>query len=363
MNNFINYFLAVNEFVRATINNFIVILPQNVRGLTENTVVLLRSQNVLSDLVIVLISINLVVAALVSAKSIVDTLAAIAGLGRNQSFNARVFFLLKILSYGGKKQKQWGIVYDSVSKKPVDPAMVTISTSDKRLPDLKQSRVTDVDGRFSFLVPPGSYVINVEKSNFRFPSKIIEGKTDGRFGNVYHGEVIEVANPNIINLSIPMDPVSFDWNQSVKPTNHILFDFLKENFRFALIMLGVGFSAVTYIILPIALNLSLIFVYLFNLLFWKGYTQKRLWGVVRSKITGEAMQSVGVRAIRMPYNLSIAYTITDYIGRYFLLLSQGKYTIQVETIAGKGEKPDILAKFENVLVNKKKDVISFDIGV
>jgi hypothetical protein len=51
-----------------------------------------------------------------------------------------------------KKAPPWGVVYDSVTKRPLDPAYVVLKNlQGKQI----ASAITDLDGRYGFLVEPG----------------------------------------------------------------------------------------------------------------------------------------------------------------------------------------------------------------
>ncbi|MBI3342016.1 hypothetical protein HY024_02740 [Candidatus Curtissbacteria bacterium] len=213
-------------------------------------------------------------------------------------------------------------------------------------------------------VTPGHYVITAEKTHYVFPSKIVKGATDGKYANVYHGEVIEVENPYIINLNIPMDPAGFDWNQSIKTGKyHAGIEFFKRHVRFFIIVLGTTTAEFLYIAQPSNVVLLSVGLFLFNLLFIEVETAQKLWGTTYFRITREPAPRMIIKAIRMPYKLTVATTTSDHLGRYFLLLAQGKYTIQVEMPSKDGGKSEVLKKVENIEVKKEKEMVNFDIGI
>lgn len=306
--------------------------------------------------------ISLIAAIALTAISISQTFYTIKNKKRLPTLTARIFFLLKPLLGKTQRGKPWGVVYDSVTKTPIDPAIVTIAVHENGVGEFKQERITDVEGRFSFLVTPGRYVLTAEKTHYIFPSKIVTGKTDGKYKNIYRGEVIEVENPYIINLNIPMDPAGFDWNQSIKPhSHHATFEFVKENIRNVFILNGILLSVVAYSFMPDKLALAAVPIYLFNLLFVKTYVEQKLWGTIYYKITKQSAPRLIVKAIRKPHNLTVATTQSDHLGRYFLLLAKGAYTIEVSGPKKEGGKAVVLARLENVTVTKKKEIVNFDI--
>ncbi|MCR4325163.1 MAG: hypothetical protein NUV69_05785 [Candidatus Curtissbacteria bacterium] len=272
-----------------------------------------------------------------------------------------IFPFMRFFRRSEEEARPWGLVYDSVTKLPIDPALVTIATYESGVGEFKQTRITDIDGRFGFLVTPGRYVIVSEKTHYLFPSKKVKGLFDGKFENVYHGEVFEVEDPYITNLNIPMDPVSYDWNQENKPgAKKGLAGVLKQRVRVIILIIGIFCALGVYILFPTGQNLLLLIIFGASLLFWESYFPNKLWGTIFDKASGKPIGNVNINAIRMPQNISLGHTTSDHLGRYFLLMSAGNYTVQVET---SGKTPKILAKFENVKVTKRRAVVNFDIGV
>lgn len=369
------YFPEVNSYLDINLNPinknienltsvYIRLLPNDIKNSTYNLYNGLATSETLQTILAFLLPVNFAAAILICAKGLFDTVGALLNLSKSPSLTARIFFPLIGLLGIDRKAKPWGIVYDADTKQPIDPAVVTISTRENGVGEFTQTRITDIQGRFTFLIAPGHYILKALKTNYVFPSKIVKGQTDGKFQNVYHGEIIEVTNPDIINLNIPMDPMSFDWNQSIKPKNkNVILNFAKEKGRLILIITGTLTSALSYILSPLALNLAPLLIFPLNLAFVKTNIQRKMWGIVFNQKTKEPVPRVEVKAINIAVNLTLAHTATDHLGRYFLLLSQGTYTLKVEAPASAGEPPTILAQIDNVVVSRKKQIINFDIGV
>ena len=122
--------------------------------------------------------------------------------------NFLVFFSLR------KTEQFWGIVYDSVSKQPLDPVIVKLLYTDGRE---VETCVTDLGGRYGFLAKPGKFKIYARKTNYVFPSKYANGNDDGIYENLYHGEFFVLdKDSEVVGPNIPMDPIKFDWNQKAK---------------------------------------------------------------------------------------------------------------------------------------------------
>lgn len=290
-------------------------------------------------------------------KNTLDTLSAITSFG-NKTLSAKKVFFLFLPIVGRNKMIPWGVVYDAVTKLPIDPALVTLTTDDQRFSEIKETRVTDINGRFSFFVNAGRYTITAAKTNYIFPSKIILSTEDGKFGKIYRGEIIEVEKPYIFNLNIPMDPVKFDWNQSVKSSKHKILDFNKKRGEMILVSAGILIAAASYLSLGDYLSLTILFIFLSNFLFLSTYSTKKLWGYVYSGSTNEKIPRVKITAVREPYNIIMATTNTDYLGRYFLLLAKGQYSLTLQS-----EKGEFLKNIDDIKVEKENEIINFDIGI
>ena len=119
----------------------------------------------------------------------------------------RLLFLQPLLLLGYRKREKWGQVYNALSKLPVDLAVVRLLDAESN--KVVQTKVTDKEGRYAFVVEPGKYKIEVQKANFSFPSNLLLGyKSDGRRPDIYHGEIIEVKeDDSTITVNIPLDVV------------------------------------------------------------------------------------------------------------------------------------------------------------
>lgn len=105
-----------------------------------------------------------------------------------------------------KINRSWGLVFNSFTKQPIQGAVVRIFSEERN--KILETKVTDSQGRFSFLTKTGSYFLEVVKEGFRFPSKLITKKNDEFFANMYRGEVVKIFRPNAtLAPSIPIDPL------------------------------------------------------------------------------------------------------------------------------------------------------------
>jgi hypothetical protein len=241
-----------------------------------------------------------------------------------------------------KPRKFWGVVYDSVVKKPLDPVMVKLVSADG-LQEV-QNCITDISGRYGFLVEPGMYKILAQKTHYRFPSQLSSSQTDGFYEDLYRGELFNlVGESEVVAPNIPMDPINFDWNQEAKDSYIKKYPYLKNFvtqfisvifwflflFSFAWILIvylnRLTFTKFTYFML------SIFIVFLSLYLLEKIVNQPRLWG--RLRVGGTLKPIAGaLLELKNPSlpNLVLAKTVTRSDGKFFLRLNPGSYDIYVK---------------------------------
>jgi hypothetical protein len=111
-----------------------------------------------------------------------------------------IVFVFFHVMFFKEEQQSWGIVYDSRTKEPIPLAVVQlINIETKRI---VKSRLTDYQGRFSFIPFKGRYILTVKKQNYLFPSRKKKERDD------YYGSKFRVKYKNqYIGMNIPIDPV------------------------------------------------------------------------------------------------------------------------------------------------------------
>jgi len=261
-----------------------------------------------------------------------------------------------------KRTKKWGVVYDAQTKRPLDPAYVTIyDAQGKEI----ESKVTDMDGRFGFLVGSGAYKMVAHKTNYAFPATTIAGTSDDLYDSVYKGELIEINNPDILKLNIPMDPVGVDWNEQIKkkimsfnPKREILLKRLSS----ILFWIGLIISPIIYWAVPSTLNLVILTSYLVLAGLRTVGFKARNYGRVYDKETGTPIPFAKIKVLlRIPGlpEQRLLTAVADVTGRYYILVvGKGGYILNITgtTINGRQVSTE-------VPVDVKERVINFDINV
>lgn len=266
--------------------------------------------------------------------------AVVLALSSNISLFDIALFPLRILgvvmtAMGLKKRSvPWGVVYDSVTKQPLDPAYVVLrDLSGKDV----ASAVTDLDGRYGFLAGAGAYQIVANKTNYAFPSQKLAGKQqDETYQNLYFGEPIDMQKAGeVITKNIPLDPVKFDWNEFAKRSRSFMkfysrWDGYLRKISDALFALGFAVALVAFIFAPYPYNTIIFGLYLLVLLLRFLGIKPKAFGYVVDQATGDPLSFALLKIIMPSTNTEIAHRVADQYGRYYCLIPKGKYYVKIE---------------------------------
>ena len=241
--------------------------------------------------------------------------------------------------FPSKRRKfPWGTVYNSVTKEPLDPAYVHLfDASGKEV----TSAVTDLDGRFGFLVGPGAYRMTAGKTHYQFPSRHLAGRTrDILYSDLYFGGTLTKGTEDAIAYNIPMDPLEPDWNQVQKRARRLTryVTRLDPYVLFTcecLFFVGFAFALWQVVVVPTSLSMALCGAYAFLLLLRLLMGQPPLYGTLTTK--DGAPLSFGVVRVFNQAGTEVATKVTDTYGRYFVLVPPGTYRLSVERRAGEEE--------------------------
>jgi hypothetical protein len=260
-----------------------------------------------------------------------------------------------------RKSEPWGVVYDSVTKQPLDPAYVVI----KQEGEQKGMAITDLDGRYGFLVSPGRYTIEANKTHYAFPSVRLAGKKhDELYNDLYFGEEIDVTDKekDIIRYNIPMDPVEFDWNEFAKKEMGL---FYVHNKRKQFIIMAsntifyIGLALSSYVLWhnPSWINAVIFGIYAVILLvqtFWR--TSHPITKVIHA-MAEKVVPFAIIKAYLPGSDRLIRTIVADENGHFYLLTPPGTYYFTVEAKQPDGSysrvhrTPDVELKKGVVLKN------------
>jgi hypothetical protein len=130
----------------------------------------------------------------------------------------------------------YGRVFDSHTLEPLAGATVTLlQESDGALETVKNDAVTSVsgytairnpqmtgnDGRFSFYVPDGDYILKASRPGYMFPNRDdLNPAANAFYSDIYRGETIEQRG-KVEHRDIPLDPVDLEESEGYAKGNAI----------------------------------------------------------------------------------------------------------------------------------------------
>jgi hypothetical protein len=214
-----------------------------------------------------------------------------------------------------KKRKGWGVIYNSLTKEPIDLAVIRLYN--KNTDQLVKSKITNKKGQYNFLVNEGEYYIKVVKPNFDFPSKILaEVSEDKQFVDIYHGGTINIAEgkEGVIIANIPIDT-----SDVVESDKKIVAKKRRNNFGKAVSSAGPLFSVVSLIVSPSWLVGAFFVIHVLLFILFRrlaAVKAPKSWGVVYDKAKNSGMAKAVVRIFSAKYNKVLEVQVTNGQGQY-----------------------------------------------
>lgn len=266
------------------------------------------------------VAIPLTVAAAVSTTAVLAT-----------TFNLlsylQFLFTSPFLFFARRKRKAFGVVYNSATKVAIDLAIVRLY--DDATNQLVKSAVTDVLGKYFFIVKPGRYRLTVTKHGFVFPSTdLADVKDDGIYLDVYSGQPIDVtAHDATIAANVPLDVAQ---GQALHTPVGIRHRKTLRRLQTIISFSGSFLSMIVFFVMPSMLTgvLALLQICVFLLFRHLAHPKRpRGWGVVYSAISRQPVGNAVVRLFEPKYNKLVETTLTDSLGRYSFLVGPNEYFV------------------------------------
>jgi hypothetical protein len=262
-------------------------------------------------------------------------------------------FVVSILSFFGirKKGRKFGYVYDSLTKAPLSLAVVRFYN---KAGQLVETEVTSSYGQFNSKIGEGEYKLSVAKSGYKYPSKMVIGKTDGPISNIYHGSLEKFNDKDIRELSLPMDSAKLNTKEKAYALGHAItgvWNFI------GFLMFAVGlFQSIMHLISDVTvMNIIMVVVYavLAGLIVMKLFPNRQNNGVIYK---GKDVQAkVEVQLKKKGEDRVLDHRFTDDDGKYHFVTTPGSYTISLpkvkdyvikggDSYTNKGKKPTVFGR-------------------
>ena len=265
-------------------------------------------------------------------------------------------FTQPILLFNRKKQKRWGVIYNSLTKQPIEYAVVRLLHFESRL--IVQTRVTDKLGRYVFYAKPGNYLIDVSKPGFVFPTKFLyNSKEDGEHMGLYHGEMIALADESPISFNVPLDPITTEDSVRTILFHHVL--------RIIQHVIALTSAILSFLVMLVVQTGPSLFVFLAQIFFYYLFrrlaipAQAKPWGRVYDASNDRALRNVVVRIFDKKYNKLLETIVTDGKGRFGFFADKNLFYVTAEKLG--------YAKFtsEDIDLTKtnRETVVDFNIGL
>ncbi|HTM68617.1 MAG TPA: fibronectin type III domain-containing protein [Candidatus Binatia bacterium] len=286
-----------------------------VKEFADNPIVEEKTENVASPAVAAVAAVNVAAGAAATATAVPYLLYLASFLSHPTLLIAR------------RRRKKWGIVYNALTKLPLDLAIVRLI--DAKTGRIVRSAVTDKDGRYFFIVPAGEYKMLAIKAGFAFPTSYLRGQTqDISLVDLYHGETVKVEKETSITANIPLDPVA-----TAKTPAKVLVEGLARKLQTALALTTVLAMIVAAMITPTPKVFAILAANVVMFLFFRrlSATKKpKNWGIVYDEGTGRPLQNAVARIFDTRYNKLLETQVTDARGRYAFLVGQNVYYVTFE---------------------------------
>ncbi len=269
------------------------------------------------------------VAEIAAPAAVVATVGATAAAASSFNVLAYLRFLLTqpALLIRRRRREKWGLVYNAITKQPVDLAIVRLL--DGATGAVKQTRITDAQGRFAFLSPAGAYRLQVVKPGFVFPSVALAGQTmDIELVDLYHGEPIEVQASATLTPNIPVDPV-----EATETPAAVLKRRRWRVFQHGLSVGSLGIAGIAYLLQPTTgmAIFGVIQIGLFFLFRRLAVPPKpKNWGIVYDGRSRKPIAKAVVRVFDKKYNKLLETQVTDGDGKYAFFAGKNVYYVTAD---------------------------------
>jgi len=250
--------------------------------------------------------------------------------------------------------RNWGLVFDAYTKVPVANAVVSLINSKGRV---VETAVTDEQGRYGFLAREGIYAMKVTKGKYTIQKKY---SVDSLYGSLYTGDTITVTDETVA-LNIALDPGSFNWSvfaERLLKRYVSIFSIVKRDFFFIVYVVGFVFTSGVAIIFPSILN-SIILVLYIGIFIYSVFWKKKSYGVLHNEKSKTPIPFVTLSLFReKDPEKRVAFSVTDTLGRYFILGENGRYILKIQ---GRTLEGNVISKSMKVVL--KKGVLKEKISV
>lgn len=262
----------------------------------------------------------------ITAISAAITLPAIAAGAFNVLPYLHLLFVEPFLGLFGKRRKKYGVIYNSLTKMPVDLAVVRLYDAETK--QLVTTKITDKQGRFFMLASKGNYYVSITKPGFIYPTQYLKDqKEDAQYIDVYHGEKISVDEDGTpLTMNIPLDPKE----KIAKPPKKELREYFKLRVQKITSASGIILTGIAFVIYPTLMIAVFLGIHILMYLAFRRIAAKKRpksWGIVYDENTRKPLKHAIVRIFDTRFNKLLETYVTDGSGRYSFLVGPNTYQV------------------------------------
>jgi len=245
----------------------------------------------------------------------------------------------------------WGTVYDSLTKRPLDPVYVSLRSAETNKEIT--GAITDLAGRYGFLVPPGEYKLTAMKTHYDFPSSRLRGKHDDLvYDRLYFGENFTVTKEEgVVLRNIPLDAAGTDWNEEEKKRMGLGGSRKRRQIMIAItntiFVFGFLFSVYACAVLPDVLNVVIVLSYVVIWVVETLYARHFHLTVVIKHEDGRPLPFALIKILLTGTDILVKKVVADQMGKFYILMTPGSYKVSVEERRGE--------EYQKVYENEKMD--------
>lgn len=215
----------------------------------------------------------------------------------------RIYLYGLIWLFPRKKKKTWGLIYDASKRRPIAFAVARLYTS---AGELVSQAVSDLNGRYGFVVDPGNYILRVEHSDYQIYEAGFNFLSEQK-----------LAQDIALTAKSATQGFKFEWRRWLGLANLFIALF---GFFLSLAALFISFNAI---------NLAIIVFYVLQILLILVTGRKKSWGVLKD-INGNSISGVFVRLLDPVEGRQLDVHMTDEKGRFEFIMDKGEYLVTAD---------------------------------
>lgn len=218
-----------------------------------------------------------------------------------------------------RRRSAWGVVRDQSTSQPLPLVVVQVFEAERK--KLLETQTTDAAGRYSFLLPAGTYFLRFTLAGYQLATESRE--------NIYHGQQLRVPEKRVIAQDAYLVPQTNILAR--KGLFWTKFMDLLVRVQLPLLVIGTVLTVGITIINPITMNYLVLALYSVIWIYelYRRLTIAKSFGQI---LNAENRSGVGLAIIRLfdeaTHRLA-ATRVSDETGSYNILVKRGVYQTQI----------------------------------